>query len=103
MQLAQLRLDAERQPTFGGELAGESCAALQRRAHQHVPGAGKRHRIAHLLPAVSGQGVVKAAAKAAAPLGLAMAQQVDARAHAGRSATAASAKVAISLCNAHAC
>jgi len=103
MQLAQVRLQLQRQPLLRGQLPREGGTALQRRADQHVPRAGKCHRIAHLLPAVSGQGVVKTAAKATALLGLAMAQQIDARNHALRSDTAASANVAISLCSAQAC
>ena len=103
MQLAQVRLQLQRQAVLCGQLPREGGTALQRRADQHVPGTGASNRIAHLLPATLSQRIVEATAKATALLGLAMAQQIDARDHAVRSEISASANVAISLCSAQAC
>lgn len=96
MQLLQGRFIVHRQAQARSQFVGKACASLQGRADQHVPRPSGDHGLAHLRPAFFGQGVVEAAAQAAAVLGFTMAQQVED--HAGRSATAASAKVAICPC-----
>src|SRR3546814_15932148 len=60
MQLAQVRLQLQRQAVLCGQLPREGCTALQRRADQHVPGTGASNRIAHLLPATLSQRIVEA-------------------------------------------
>jgi hypothetical protein len=82
MQLAQIWLQPQRHAVLRGELVSERGTALQRRADQHVPRTGMAYGIMHLLPTTLSQRIVEAAAKAAALLGLAVAQQVDAGRHA---------------------
>ncbi|MCY1560233.1 hypothetical protein D9M68_973480 [compost metagenome] len=95
MQLLQVFFQLHRHAESGTQLLGETGATLQRRTHQAIPGPALLDSRVHLLPAPGGQGIVEAATQAAALLGFAVTQQVQAQGHAGRSATAASAKVAI--------
>lgn len=99
VQFLQGGLTLHRQVQLRTQLIGKAPTALQRRADQHLPRAGVCHGAAHLRPALVGQGIITAATQAAL-FRFTMAQQVED--HAGRSATAASAKVAICPCSAQA-
>ena len=100
MQLLQGGLELQRQAAGSRQFLGKPRTTLQRRADHRSPAFIGPHRSSQLCPASLGQCIVEAAAQTTALLRFAVAQEVQD--HAGRSATAASAKVAMPLCSAQA-
>src|SRR5690606_16221708 len=102
VQFPQSVLQHQRQMALLGQFKGKVGTAAQRGTDDGIPMLRAGGGLTHLLPAGRGKLIIQTAAEAAAKLGLTVAQQIQRQHWADPAATAASAKVAMSLCRAQA-